>query len=546
MKIAKFISWFTIMNSKPIAALDTSATGASADAKAASTRTSNQARGDFWSAGECDSFLSSKIWSSMALLQEPYEKILSIGGTFGREAAGCAAPMVAIAYASRFLRLNGNRNDYWLTATTTHCVGEALQAARKVTSNGPLEQAQKDTRRDFQNLVRKTTADRDKLSGALRVLVDSTDMETFRAIERRDLDHAQHLIRRRSNVLFSFPTRPRTLVRLPGDDESTRMRVHAIESAVRELLLEYDYVPGLKSVVDGIRRDSITSHDIHISRRQIFIHGPPGVGKTHFVRKLSQALGVSLVEEGLRTVADLDAIDPPRTGIGVAGGKYLFDSPQVTEKHLLTVIPHALVSSGHSNPIIFFDEAGELMAAASSDGKNGALRFWGGSENGIVPRLRNILQRNLRNMDSPWMKSYGISLDVSYATLVFAGNVLPTDPAILKRLQVLRFPPLTLQKKQEILEKAMRNAARTMSELGEHAVEFLEKESLSYVNDILEIDKASCDPGAHTLHSVAYEVVGRIAQTLLDNDSARYIRSDVLSEVKSEYGILDNPPFSSI
>ena len=145
--------------------------------------------------------------------------------------------------------------------------------------------------------------------------------------------------------------------------------------------------------------------------RHTLVVGPPGCGKSRFVRKLGEALGVY--------VGSFDGAGAGDAAYGGTGRRWSSGEPCSP----LIVIK----ACGHANPIVLVDE----IDKAATSRHNGSLY------SSILPMLEN---ETAARFADPYLQA---QVDVSNVSHIMTANEDKDLPAPLKdRCRVLRMPPI--------------------------------------------------------------------------------------------------------
>jgi ATP-dependent Lon protease len=158
-------------------------------------------------------------------------------------------------------------------------------------------------------------------------------------------------------------------------------------------------------------------------RHNLALVGPPGIGKTTFVKVLSDVLGIPMKTIPLGGMRDASYL----TGHGYV---YVESSPGK--------IIQTFVDAKCMNPIIYFDELDKV--SQTEQGKE------------IFSLLMNLTDPSLNNnfQDNYF---HGMSFDVSQALFVFTFNdIHSVDRILLDRLNVIHLSEPSVSDKKEILK----------------------------------------------------------------------------------------------
>jgi ATP-dependent Lon protease len=182
------------------------------------------------------------------------------------------------------------------------------------------------------------------------------------------------------------------------------VKVPSLHEVRRQLLFEFPYAA---EAVDFVLADLVGRMTIGL--RPLLVVGPPGGGKTRFVRALARSLGVGV----WRT-------DAARSDGAVFGG---------TDRRWYSAEPAhpflAIVQAKHANPLVLLDEL-EKSATRSDYG-----RLWDCLLGFLEP------ETNCRYPDP----ALQVTLDLSHVSYVATANSLdPLPSPIRDRFRVIEFP----------------------------------------------------------------------------------------------------------
>ena len=154
------------------------------------------------------------------------------------------------------------------------------------------------------------------------------------------------------------------------------------------------------------------------------ICGPPGVGKTTFVKNAFSLLGRPVISFGLG---------------GVLDSSYLLGHSYTYEGSTYGRIVGGLVRAGVMDPVIFFDELDKV----SMEGKGLDLM-------NVLVHLTDPVQNN--SFQDKYF--HGLNFDLSKAIFVFTYNdASRISPILLDRLEKIKFRTVTKENKIDIVRK---------------------------------------------------------------------------------------------
>ncbi len=306
------------------------------------------------------------------------------------------------------------------------------------------------------------------------------------------VDFMRTLLRRRELVLLSLPYQPKNVAQYDKMG-SAQLRL-AIDQKAQELISEStkENQEAIKSFIQEVRDSSVF---VHTDRAQAYLYGPPGTGKTHFVHNLAKKLDLPLCELSLKDVKESDLL-----------GNSFESLTNLTEKDVIIIgkLAKCFIDAGVTNPILFFDEAGEAL---SKDGlrKNSAL----------ASLLKDLLDPERKAIR---LKGLGIEIDFSRATVIFAGNHLLEDSALRSRLPSIYFGQLGITEKSASAREAF---AKTLTELSDvflaEDVDQIQVEFERYLDAIVLADLER-NPGARIIKGVVRDVLNYIRVQVLNRE----------------------------
>lgn len=354
-------------------------------------------------------------------------------------------------------------------------------------------------------IKQESTADVQRMEASWRSKLESTDNEIDDFIRRDLLQEAATLMERRQGMLLGMPSEPRCLVACDGDNAADAGRIRRIDVAVEALLDDYAHIDGLRELIELIRDNSQTVGEA-AQRVQLFIVGDAGVGKSRFVQKLADALELPMLREALRTAEDLNDIQPSL--FDQQATTWQFTQKEVPDRRILTAIPDALLRAGCTNPVLFFDEAGELMSGKhDADDPMAMMR----PETGTVARLKTVFDPDKKRIDSPWMASNNLSVDFGHAIVICAGNKAPQDKALRDRfVRIIHFRPMPKERKRQVAERKIRELANAVKNPRPAEVNRIVALASEHLDLLVNEDEAAQNAGVRNLLNAVATVVAKV------------------------------------
>ncbi len=212
-----------------------------------------------------------------------------------------------------------------------------------------------------------------------------------------------------------------------------------IDANIAKLLSQYAYdEQTLSQLAAFVHQTRMNSFSETPEPAALYLEGPAGTGKTTFVRKLGRALGVHVCEINLSTLS---------WPVGFEGnGEFIstVDKAGLALGKVLDCVRHA----GHANPIIFFDEAGDVLGYnTQSEHENEKLQS-------ILTTMKSFFSSCSEPIFSP---SLYANVRLDQVTFILAGNRPIIDPPLKSRLGTVRFDRLTEgQKVKALVDARMR------------------------------------------------------------------------------------------
>ena len=315
-------------------------------------------------------------------------------------------------------------------------------------------------------------------------LLDNHDIPC--AISQGQEKVVRALLMRRQGILLSGGTE---VIKLgTGDSAFTN-----IMQGVDEIVKVYS-AKDKKFLKDMVRRIVYNSIEQRPNTRaQYYLHGPPGVGKSHFVRELASTLKLPLFEVNADQEGKLELTADKGFGNGD------FASEKITDESLVGSLAFAMLKTGVKNPIIFIDEAGALLG-----GTNDPMERF--RHQAAIEGLKKVLLQENKTIG---LHALGpeLKLDFSHATIIFAGNCEMDDAALRERVLPMRFPDMNPANKRSILDRKLDALVATLSSDRRAAIRACAE---AHCPLIMELDEAAAQPGARKMQEVAQSLVEQL------------------------------------
>lgn len=195
-------------------------------------------------------------------------------------------------------------------------------------------------------------------------------------------------------------------------------------SGVPDMAALYDDLPNFTEVLDDVRRHVALSHDSRdgLEVTPMLLLGPPGIGKTHFARKLAELLGTGM---------NLVPMSSMTAGWLLSGSSSQWKGSRPGK------VFEALVDGQYANPVIVVDE----IDKASSDAQYDPLGA-----------LYGLLEHDTANT---FVDEFAeVAIDASQVIWITTANDAHGIPdPILNRMNVFEVQPPTREQAHAIARK---------------------------------------------------------------------------------------------
>ena len=349
-------------------------------------------------------------------------------------------------------------------------------------------------------VLQKESANRvQSLSEDMRYAIQSIDNRITTLLEQKNGDVAFKLLSRREEVYLALPTQA---LNVSHKNKGGNLKLRQIiDRRVHDLISRYpsDQQSTLKLLISSIRKNSIRSQG---DRVQAYFYGPPGTGKTTFVELLGRTLGLPVCMINLSSLEMNELLGP----------YYADDYTSESNAKVAGKLTQCFIDAGYTNPIIFFDEAGEYLSDSTSSDNS-----YNNHKNQMIQgEFKKITDNSLQRFHHLGLK---VDVDTSRATYLFASNFSLANSALLRRMMQITFPALTPEQKLSAADFAFKKVMCSQGDLyADSEAQAIKEISETYLPFILAEDERR-NPGGSILQQVIQEFVIHV-EGVLEDDTA--------------------------
>ena len=310
----------------------------------------------------------------------------------------------------------------------------------------------------------------------LSASVGKADVLVQRCLEEKDFEKAEKWLYHRQGLLLSWPTQVKPLV-----EASTELNELGLPTKISMLL-------GSRPEEERLSLESIIWQIVangqgeEGQRVQLFLQGPAGVGKTRFARQIATALDLPIYSVRLGKPSffydSMAKLTGNQQDLLSMSNRYLEVPSDPCE--ILGAVGCGFLQTQVINPIIFFDEASEVL--------NDPL---------MTSALKELLDPQARTLRIKALG--GAHIDISRATFVFAGNEPILDRALRSRLTTLTFGAIDRSNREKVLDEAVEEFVESRLFSESSSKQLLVAMLNAAKAEILAVDLKAAHPGVRIL-----------------------------------------------
>ena len=284
-------------------------------------------------------------------------------------------------------------------------------------------------------------------------------------------------------------------------------RFHHIDEQVEALIAPYDkdFKTHVRTFTRRILTNIINPGKEPKRVRPLFISGPPGIGKTRFVEKLSNIIGIACIK---RTLTNLENND--------LTGSDSYESDVHKNGLIIDSLIEASRKTGVRDAVLFLDEIQAAFKAndEKSSEKQEFLTHW---------LLDNLNTDTL----TTHAKAYNIDINIDRLIIVIAGteDFTHENIALKSRIDMVELKPLSPESKRDIVKSEFSKRIKAAE------LSFDEKDE-AVIGGILKCDK---NPGVRVALAVIDEYIDNRKQKQLFNQFFKVEDFNVSNAYRKHY-----------
>lgn len=305
-------------------------------------------------------------------------------------------------------------------------------------------------------------------------------------------DSALLLLRRRQSCLVGFPQRAIDISHQHRNGDPARRR--QIDRGVDRLVAEYadDQALTLRSFIGQARANCFVDAPV---RSQIYLYGAPGTGKTRFVRRLSEALGLPMIALQPGKNFENDFLRPSSYSVGCDS----LHQDVHSEHEIFGLVPAALLQAGITNPIVMIDEVSDCLRDEYAARPLKEL---------LDPDVGTLRLHNVRD----------VSLDISRVIFVLTGNQPLKDPALTSRIKQVHFGALSSDRKRKVVLDALHDEVDKNHRLGKKVCRDLRRMVAPSLHKVMQEDARANTEGVRIAIAAGRDLMSLHRASILAGD----------------------------